>query len=178
MSRRVPAKKLYRIDNLDAVMPESRQFDVDMWAKRRTAHLMPFFLRRVRAKIGCRKTFRQPHGAIMERPRGSPICLSSEGRGCNAAKFGCGYPASVTRDPVGGAHSRAFRVRRPASFRLPLVHSHVRPPTRRSRASVRRRSRSVRAHHAPCMGFVGAARFAANSLIKAMIGEDYFVKLA
>ena len=176
MSRPGPARKPYEIDNLDAAMPKSRQFDVHMWATRRMAYLTPFFLRCVRAKIGCRKTFRQPHGAIMERSRGSPVSLSSEGRGCNAAKFSCGYPASAARDPVGRAHSRAFRLRRPASFRLPLVHSHVRAPTRRSRTAVCRRGRSVCAYGAACVGAVGATRFAANSLTKGMIGRAYSAK--
>ena len=176
MSRRGPARKPYEIDNLDAAMPESRQFDVHMWATRRMAHLTPFFLRRVRAKTGCRKTFRQPHGAIMERSRGSPVCLSAEGRGCNAAKFSCGYPASAARDPMGRAHSRALCLRRPASFRLPFVHPHVRAPSRRSRTAVCRRSRSVCAYDAACVGAVGAARCAATSWIKCMMGRGYLAE--
>lgn len=176
MSPRAPARKPYEIDNLDAAMPESRQFDVHMWATRRMAYLTPFFLGCVRAKIGCRKTFRQPHGAIMERCRGSPVSLSSEGRGCNAAKFSCGYPASAARDPVGRAHSRTFRLRRPVTFWLPLVHSHVRAPTRRSRTAICRRGRSVCAYGAACVGAVGATRFATNSLTKGMIGRAYSAK--
>lgn len=178
ISRRVPARKPYEIGNLDEVMPESRQFDVGMWARRRMAHLTPFFLRRVRAKTGCRKTFRQPHGAIMERSHGSPVCLSAEGRGCNAAKFSCGYPASVTRHPVGGAHSRALCLRRPASFRLSFVHPHVRAPSRRSRTAVCRRRRSVHAHDAACVGAVGPARGAATSWIKCVMGRGYLADSA
>jgi hypothetical protein len=176
MSRRAPARRPYEIGNLDEVMPESRQFDVGMWARRRMAHLTPFFLRCVRAKTGCPKTFRQPHGAIMEQSHGSPVCLSAEGRGCNAAKFSCGYPASVTRDPVGGAHSRAFCLRRPASFRLSFVHPHVRAASRRSRTAVRRRSRSVYAHDAACVGAVGAAWGPATSRTKCMNGRSYLAE--
>lgn len=162
MSRLGPARKPYEIDNLDAAMPESRQFDAHVWATRRMAHLTPFFLRRVRAKTGCRKTFRQPHGAIVERWRVPPVCLSSERRGCDAAKFSCGYPASAARDPMERAHSRAFRLRRPASFRLPVMHSHVRFASRGSRTAVCRRGRSVCAYDPACVGPVGGARWSAT----------------
>jgi len=146
-------KKLYGIDNLDAVMPESRQFDVDMWAKRRTAHLMPFFLRRIRAKIGCR----QPHGAIMERSRGSLLLSFRQRTGCNAAKFGCGYPASATRDPWEEPIRVPFACDDQPLFgcRLCILMFGLR---RGDRARlIRRRSRSVRAHDAACVGAVGAA---------------------
>ncbi len=177
MSRPGLAKKPYGIDNPEAAVPEFRQFDVHLWATRRMAHFTPLMLRRVRTKTGCRKTFRQPHGAIItERSRGSPVCLSAEGRRCNAAKLGCGYPTSVTRDPMGGAHSRAVYMRRPAAFRLPLVYSHVRAPARRSCTAVRRQGRGVRAYDAACVGLSSSAQFAANPLTKSMIDQVFLAK--
>ena len=172
-------------------MPEFRiKRGIDACATRRNAHLTPCCLSGVRAKIGLPKTFRQPPTANMERTyRPSVLSFVGAGRGCNAAKFCRGNPAAAARDPVGRAHSRAVCLRRPAAARLPAVHSHVRIATRRARAAVRRRGRSLGAYDAPCEGLVGGAHRcawrspgrrleAAVAACKPMIGHAYYAKSA